>query len=156
VNLDSVSVEGDVDRAGEIRPEDRRPGRGQPFDDLTRRMAVVVAGADGDRSHPRSRGCNELVAARGPAAVVAGLEEIDRRQPAPHQRVLDVGLRVAGEQEPPSVVGAEQHDRAVVDDAAIVGGRGRDAVLIGPQHLDGHPVEHEAVPGGEPRGRRPG
>jgi len=82
--------------------------------------------------------------------VVSRLEEIERRQPPGDETLLHGRLRVAGEQEPPPLERAEQHDRAVVDDAPVVRRACRDARRVRPEGDDLDPVENEAVAGGQP------
>jgi hypothetical protein len=86
--------------------------------------------------------------------VVARLENVDGRDPALHEHLLDVRLGIPGQEKPPALVRAEQDDRCVVHGRPVVRGLRRDTVGVGPEDVDGDAVEHEPVPGRQPhRGR---
>jgi hypothetical protein len=55
--------------------------------------------------------------------VVADLQHVDRRQAAPHERLLHGHFRVAGEEGGESAAAHRRHDGAVVD--VVVGERAR-------------------------------
>jgi hypothetical protein len=88
--------------------------------------------------------------------VVRDLEHVDRRQAAGEQDRVHVVLGVAGQEEAPVPVLAQQHDRAVVG-LAIVGcpgielGRSKRAV-VGPEDAQAAIVEAEEVAAAQPSG----
>jgi len=77
--------------------------------------------------------------------MVAGLEEVDRRQTALLEDGLHVGLRVAGQEEAPALERPEEDERRIVHLATVVGRRGRDAPGVGPEHVDRDAVQLESV-----------
>jgi hypothetical protein len=85
--------------------------------------------------------------------VVPGLEDVDRRQAALGKDCLDVGLRVAGEEEAPSLERSEEDERGVVHLPAVVRRRRRDPPGVGPQHIDRDAVHLEPVARSQPRRR---
>jgi hypothetical protein len=77
--------------------------------------------------------------------VVADLEQVHGREAPRHQLGLDDRLGVACQEEASSLEEAEEHDRGVVHLAPVVGGFTRHAVGVGPEDVDGDPVEGEAI-----------
>jgi len=154
-HLDAGGAERHVDRPDLVGPQHGRPGLGKPRENLRRRMPVVVPGADRYRRQARARRGHQLLGRRRPAPVVAGLEQVDRGETPGDQLRLDVRLGVPRQEEAPALEGAEQDDRGVVHLAAVVGRSGRDAVGVGPEHVEADPVERESVARGEAAARRP-
>jgi hypothetical protein len=97
----ATTVELDLDRAVEVGPVDQRRRALEPLDDRRRWVAIVVVGADRDQGHGRVECVDEGRRGRAVAAVMADLEHIHRSEPAGHDRCLDVGFDVAGQEEPP-------------------------------------------------------
>jgi hypothetical protein len=83
------------------------------------------------------------------------LEQVDPRQATLQQRRIDAFLDIAGQQEPPPVRLAEQHDRDVVDRGSRVRGIRWDGAGVGPQDLHRDLAEAESRAGGQHAVRRP-
>ena len=98
------------------------PVAASAIEHLLRRVAVVVPGPDGDRRDQGARRRDQGAARGRTAPVVARLEQVDRCEAPGDQSLLDVRLGVAGQQEPPTLEGSQQHDRRVVHGPAVVGG----------------------------------
>jgi hypothetical protein len=83
---------------------------------------------------------------------MADLEEVERSKAPGDQPRLDRRFGVAREEEAPPLEGAEQDDRRVVHDAAVIRRGVRHVASVRPQDLDIDAVKHEVIAGGQPRG----
>jgi hypothetical protein len=74
---DGRGVEGDVDRAVEIRAKRADAPLPEPIEELRCGMPVVVVRPDADARDRRSRGVEERLARRRPRAVMGDLQDVD-------------------------------------------------------------------------------
>lgn len=99
-------------------------------------MPVPVLRAGGRHRDRRARGRKERLGGRGPTAVMGHLEEIDHRDPAPHEFRVHAFLDVAGQQEAAALGLAEEDDRGVVDRTPVARWRAGDRAGIRPQDVE--------------------
>jgi len=150
-----VAGERDVDGAVAVGAIGADVAPRQAVERLGRRMAVVVVGADRDDGDRGTHRVEEGVGRRRPRPVVGDLQHVDPREPALHERRIEVLLEIAHQQESARARLAEEHDRGVVDGLAIRRRSRGDGAGVGPQDSKADAVERQPVAGDEPASRRP-
>lgn len=142
---DGSAIEGDVQRPLEVRPVDPNVACAEAFERGPARMPVAVPRSDRDERHRRHRRGEERIRRRRPAAVMSDLEHGDARQAPLDEDGVDVVLGVRFEQHAPVADLREEHDREIVHPAARIRRRAGDGTGVGPEDLEHHLVEPEAV-----------
>jgi hypothetical protein len=156
-DADRAPIEGDRDRAVEVRPVDPRADGTESGEGGRCRMAVGVVGPDRGDGDLRVGRRHEWFRRGGPTAVVGDLEHVDVGQPAGQQHRVHVLLDVAGQQESPPGYLAQEDDRHAVDQRAIARRIARDVAAVRPEDLDGDVIDPQARASAEHEvTRRPG
>jgi hypothetical protein len=133
----------------EVRPQDTGPGRREPVQGRSRRMAIGIARPGRGHRDPRSHGVDERLGRGGLAPVMGDLEQINVRQTLRQQLGVDRLLDVAHQQEAAASHLAEQDDRHVVDSGPAVRRLDRHLAADGPQDAERNVVHLQSVTRGE-------